>query len=335
MPGRDGSSDSAGRAADSAAALGRGELPVEAVARLDQLRRTSSWTSDLGVGEFAAVRGVGFDPVGQVMGSTVDQIGYSGWGACGTMQYAAARRYGYPTRTTTGSAGSRWVGYGILRAALYAARRRAVARLAQECTAVCGDGVVGVRLSIRPFPGVAHALEFTVMGTAVRARGRHHLTAPFLCDLSGQDFARLLRSGWVPCGIAFGVAVGVRHDDYRTVGMAGSWRNGEVPGYTDLVQRTRAEVRDQIGADVTRQGGSALAVRDMTLKIREQECRIYEGNRDHVAEATMIGTALTPLRPGQQPDRQPDRGVLQILRLDQPHDRVVGARLTDQGLEQQ
>ena len=304
---------------------------MEAVARLDQSRRTASWTSDLGAGEFAAVRGVGFDPVGQVMGSTVDQIGYAGWGACGTMQYAAARRYGSgPGGATTGSGGSRWVGYGIRRAALYSARRRAVQRLVEECTMLGGDGVVGVDLSIRPFPGATQALEFTVLGTAVRARGRHHLAAPFLCDLSGQDFARLLHSGWVPCGLAFGVAVGVRHDDYRSRGVARSWRNGEVSAYTDLVQRTREEVRAQIGADVTRQGGSALVVRDMTLTIREQECRVYEGNSDHVAEATMIGTALTPFRPS----RPEAPGVLQILRLEQPHDRVVGARLTDQQPEQ-
>lgn len=328
---------SAEQSARNVTALGRGELPMEAVARLERMRRTASWTSDLSGGEFAAVRGVGFAPVGQVVGSTVDWIGYSGWGSCGPYRAAAGSRYrstagGSPGRVvgTGGTGSSPSVGYGVLRAALYSARRRATRRLEQECIAVGGDGVVGVQLTIRPFPGVKHALEFTAVGTAVRARGRQHPALPFLSDLSGQDFARLLHSGWVPCGLAFGVAVGVRHDDYRTLGVARSWRNGELAAYTQLVQWTRAEVRTQIGTDVTRQGGSALVVQDMTLKIREQECRRYEGNQDHVAEATMIGTALAAFRP-DLPQRP---GVLQILRLDQRHDRVVGARLTDQEQEQ-
>lgn len=96
---------------------------MEAVAQLERMRRTGSWTSDLSVGEFAAVRGVGFDPVGQVVGPTVDWIGYSGWGSCGPYRPTAGSRYrstagGSPGRVvgTGGTGSSPSVGYGVLRA---------------------------------------------------------------------------------------------------------------------------------------------------------------------------------------------------------------------------
>jgi uncharacterized protein YbjQ (UPF0145 family) len=322
-------SDEQSRAGETAEApaASRSDVPQVAVARLQQLRRTSSWTSDLSVDEFAAVRAVGFDPAGQVMGTTVDQIGQGGWGSCGV---TSSSGFGGVSRSlapgvvgTRDGSRSRWVGYPGLVQALYAARRRAVRRLEQECRAVGGDGVVGVTLTIEDFPGAAQALEFQAMGTAVRARGGVHPTRPFLTDLSGQEFAKLLSSGWVPCGLVFGVAVGVRHDDYRTRGLLRSWRNGEVAGYTDLVHHVRAQVRSELADDVARHGGAGVVVQDMTLRVWEQECRVMDGVQDHVAQATIVGTAVSPFR--HTGERQ---GALQIMRLGQEHGRVVGRRLS-------
>lgn len=308
------------RAHAGAAALERGELPPEALDRLQQLRRTGSWTSNLSVDEFAAVRSAGFEPVGQVMGATVDTIVRPRYADCGLRG-----RWGGQPMTTAGLGGAaRGSGYRQVTEALLAARRRAAHRLTQECAALGGDGVVGVRLSITEVPGTLPAFAFTVMGTAVRARGRVHPRAPFLSDLSGQDFARLLQAGWVPCGLVFGVAIGVRHDDYQTVQARWSWGNTEVTGYTQLVEQTRADVRRRIADDVARHGGAGLVVQQMTLRVRELECPSSEGARDHVAEATLIGTAVTPLRPGG-----PTTTPQQVLRLDEPYPQVISTRLTN------
>lgn len=173
--------------------------------------------------------------------------------------------------------------------------------------------MVGVYLEIAPFPGAAKAVEFSAIGTAVRARGSYHPRSPFLSDVSGQDFAKLVHSGWVPCGLAFGVAVGVRHDDWDTRQATRSWSNAEVPGYTDLVQHVRAKVRSDLAADVVRQGGTGVVLREMDLRITEQECQLSEGNLDHVAQATVVGTAIVPFT-RTSPDALPPS--LTILRLD-------------------
>jgi hypothetical protein len=77
-----------------------------------------------------------------------------------------------------------------------------------------GHGVVGMRLSqgLFSFGG----LEFTAIGTAVRAPGAAYAQEPFTCDLSGQDFAKLIMAGWAPAGPALGISIGSRHDDRAT-----------------------------------------------------------------------------------------------------------------------
>jgi hypothetical protein len=75
-------------------------LPPAAAARIAEVRGSVTWSSAQSTGEFAALRAVGFEPVGQVMGSAVHHVGRSGryWGyhdcLYGGMRYAfsSARR---------------------------------------------------------------------------------------------------------------------------------------------------------------------------------------------------------------------------------------------------
>src|SRR5271166_4507992 len=92
----------------------------------------------------------------------------------------------------------------------------------------------------------AGGLEFKAIGTAIRAPGVPPVSAwpsrggrpkrPFTSDLSGQDFTKLIMKGWVPAGLALGISIGSRHDDWLTVGQT-RWGagNAEVVGYTELV----------------------------------------------------------------------------------------------------
>ncbi len=284
--------------ARSIAAVKSGQLPLRAQQRLADLRDSDAWTSDLSVSEFQLLGSVGFSPVGQVMGTSVYQIGYAGtwwcggggqfqqgrgqWGAGGSWQGTQSRYVSGPSAATPTP---------LIRS-LYDVRRRALNRMTAEAQALGGDGVVGVELTMRPFPGAPNALEFAAIGTAVRAAGSVRPSTPFLSDLSGQDFVKLLQSGWVPVGIAMGVDVTVRHDDWNTRSQARSWSNAEVSGYTQLVQETRDGCRSALETDVKRQHGEGVVVRTMSLRIHEQECGTTEGARDHIAEATILGTAI-------------------------------------------
>jgi uncharacterized protein YbjQ (UPF0145 family) len=265
---------------------------------MQEIRRSGTWGSALTSDEFAAIRSVGFAAVGQVLGAAVYNIGYTGGyncpGAWGS--YGAGSGWGVPARTVTQVSGrGGWGSFGPLVQAMYDARRKALDRMVTECAELGGHGVVGVKLTIGSFPG--GGLEFKAIGTAVAAPGApmpKGRRKPFTSDLSGQDFAKLIMKGWVPAGLVLGISIGSRHDDWLTVGQT-RWGagNAEVVGYTELVNEVRHDSRRQLEADVKRIGAEGVVIADMEMRVRERECPVQEGRRDHIVEATVIGTGIT------------------------------------------
>src|SRR5207248_2554125 len=81
----------------------------------------------------------------------------------------------------------------------------AMTRMEEEADQLGADGIVGVRLDIGRYEWGADLAEFISVGTAVRHRGGELHRAPngrpFTSDLSGQDFATLLRAGYRPVGL--------------------------------------------------------------------------------------------------------------------------------------
>lgn len=274
-----------------------------------EIRGSGTWGSALTVDEFATIRSVGFEPVGQVLGAAVYNIGYTGGYNCpGPFDSVVG-----PERAVTQVSGRERSGsFGPLVHTLYEARRTAIARMSARCADLGGHGIVGVRLTIGEFP--AGGQEFRVIGTAVLAPGARRPRRPFTCDLSGQDFTKLISTGWVPVGLVFGISVGVRHDDRLTRGQTWwSAGNAEVLGYTDLVNDVRHDARTQLRLDVQRLGGEGVVIADVSLQIRERECPVREKQRDHVAEATMTGTAIARF---SRAARRRGPSSLSILSLD-------------------
>jgi uncharacterized protein YbjQ (UPF0145 family) len=276
----------------SAAEIAAGRLPLRAQWRIAEQRERrdrgepGSFTSDLTIQEFAAIRSVGFSPVGQVLGSAVYNVGwsYTGCGYLGgTGLYTAGRWSASPV-----------VPVPTTRQLLNEARHRAVARMREECAGLGGDGVVGVRLALQPFYG--NGLEFIAIGTAVRADGDRHPRRPFTSDLSGQDFAKLIRSGWVPVALVQGVGAVIRHDDWRMQAQQSSWMNVEIAGTTQLVHAARDEARDSLAADGRRYGGHTVLLQKMDLRVQGQRCASVQEGEDHVATAYLWGTAVVPFK---------------------------------------
>jgi uncharacterized protein YbjQ (UPF0145 family) len=310
------------------------DLPAAAEARMAEIRASGTWGSALTSDEFAAIRSVGFEPVGQVLGACVYNIGYTGGYACP----GAWGNWGYgqvmPVRTRTQvSSRSGFGSFGPLVQAMYDARHKALDRMTAECEELGGHGVVGVRLTIGAFP--AGGLEFKAIGTAIRAPGvgpvstwRHHGARPkrpFTSDLSGQDFTKLIMKGWVPAGLALGISIGSRHDDWLTVGQT-RWGSGnaEVTGYTELVNDARHDARQQLAADVARLGGEGVVIADMQMRVRERECPVSEGRRDHIVEATTIGTAIARFSDAEQRHSGP---TLAIMSLDPQRRQAARIRI--------
>ena len=310
------------------------ELPAAAEARMAEIRASGTWGSALTSDEFAAIRSVGFEPAGQVLGACVYNIGYTGGYACP----GAWGNWGYgqvmPARTRTQvSSRSGFGSFGPLVQAMYEARHKALDRMTAECEELGGHGVVGVRLTIGAFP--AGGLEFKAIGTAIRAPGvgpvstwRHRGSRPkrpFTSDLSGQDFTKLIMKGWVPAGLALGISIGSRHDDWLTVGQT-RWGSGnaEVTGYTELVNDARHDARMQLERDVARLGGEGVVIADMEMRVRERECPVSEGRRDHIVEATTIGTAIARFSDAEQRHSGP---TLAIMSLDPQRRQAARIRI--------
>jgi uncharacterized protein YbjQ (UPF0145 family) len=311
------------------------ELPAAAEARMAEIRASGTWGSALTSDEFAAIRSVGFEPAGQVLGACVYNIGYTGGYAC---PGAWGSSWGYgtpmPARTTTQvSSRGGWGSFAPLVQAMYDARHKALDRMTAECEQLGGHGVVGVRLTIGAFP--AGGLEFKAIGTAVRAPGAppvstwaHHGSRPrrpFTSDLSGQDFAKLIMKSWVPAGLALGISIGSRHDDWLTVGQT-RWGagNAEVTGYTELVNDARHDARQQLDRDVAKLGGEGVVIATMEMRVRERECPVQEGRRDHIVEATTIGTAIARFSHEEQRHSGP---TLAIMSLDPQRRQAARIRI--------
>lgn len=255
-----------------------------------EIRGSGTWASALSADEFAAIRSVSFEPVGQVLGAAVYNVGYSGGYAC-PGSWSGYGVFGQPYQSVTQLSGLGGPGsFGPLTQTMYEARRQAIGRMSAECAALGGHGVVGVSLTIGAFP--AGGLEFKAIGTAVRGQGASPPPRPFTSHLSGQDFAKLITAGWVPVGLALGISIGARHDDLRTLGQT-RWGSGntEVDGYTALVTEARHDARVQLERDVAALGAEGVVVSTMDMRVRERECPVQEHGRDHIAEVTIVGTA--------------------------------------------
>jgi uncharacterized protein YbjQ (UPF0145 family) len=286
------------------------ELPAAEEAAVAGARPGGTWGSVLSCQELAAVRSVGFAPVGQVFGAAVHATRAATWSSC---PGAGGPGAGMPVPSVARVAGPGDPGgFGPLVEAMYQARRAAVDRMTVQCAVIGGHGVVGVRLSRGPFG--FDGLEFTAAGTAVRASGTAAgLRVPFTSGVSGQDFARLVMAGWVPAGLAFGIAIGSRHDDRATARQTRPWSgNAEMAGWTALVNQTRQDARCRLEDDVRRLGAEGVVITDMRMRARERDCPVTVGRHDHIVEITLTGTAIASFSRAGHPHAGPTLAVMPV-----------------------
>src|SRR5512142_2838258 len=238
----------------------------ERIARMKQEVARGFFTSDLSINEFLLVKQSGFEPLGLVLGSSIYHIGFqqSNWSQNQEM--------------------------GVLTQAMYHARELAMTRMEEEADQLGADGVVGVRLNIGMYEWGAELAEFIAIGTAIKHRGdvvhRAPNGRPFTSDLSGQDFATLLRAGYRPVGLVMGNCVyHVAHQ-----GLRAAWKqvgkNQEMPLYTQALYEARELAQERMQAEANElQAGGIVGAR-----INEQSF----GWGSHVIEFFAIGTAVVP-----------------------------------------
>ena len=285
-------------------------------ARAARAGKTRSWGSSarqsaLAADELAAIGAAGFLAVGRVTGAAGYARAITEDRCPGTWSGHEINARGYDAAHTDVSnvGGSPDGTLATVVRAMDQVRREAINRMAAECAALSGHGVVGVRLTSSVTSSyTSEYLECTAIGTAVRASGAPSLDHPFTADLSGQDFARLIMKGWVPVGLVLGLAIGVRHDDVTTSQYAPST---EIGGITYLISATRHDARRKLSQEVRRVGGDGVAVTSVDLAIRERECPKSRGH-DRIAQATVAGTAITRFALPAQPTGLPALTIMPL-----------------------
>ena len=247
----------------------QGGVPLDAVSRLRRMRGEGGpplFTSDLSVSEFVLLEQLGWRPLGLVLGSSIYHVGiqYGNFYQNQELQY--------------------------LSAAMYEARELAMSRMEEEADVLGADGIVGVRLEVGGYDWAENALEFTALGTAVKApvsdtAWRTRDNKPFTSDFSVQDFYKLVSStGYVPRELVLGNCVyHIAHQGFvqqmRNIGA-----NVELNNYTEAIYEARELAMGRMQAEAEAHGADGIVGMQIVEKTH-----IWS---PHVIEFMAIGTSV-------------------------------------------
>lgn len=233
----------------SLARIEEGHITLGAERRLRELREHGGlFTSDLTVSGFALCHQLGLRPLSQVMGSSIYQVGYQ--------QETWPIMLGGSIMTELDTLSDAW----------NEVRRRALNRLEEEATHAGADAVVGVQLRTDAHDWAMGAIEYAVLGTAVRREraardGAEDKRGPVLTELSVADYSKLIRAGIEPVGIVAWSAVFFASYAFGSMlqltGLP-TMQNYELSEFTQAFYSGREQVMERIGAQASTMGASGI-----------------------------------------------------------------------------
>jgi uncharacterized protein YbjQ (UPF0145 family) len=254
-----------------------GGLPESARERVQQAaaRGGAFFTTTFSVAEMAVARLAGYEPLGQVMGSSVYHVGWSG------LLAADAGELGGVTH----------------------ARRdsffRSLGRMAEEARLLGAHAVVGVRLDVRGYEWSGELSEFTAVGTAVRVSGPVP-ERPALSNLTVQQLYKLELAGLWPIDVVMGNSAW--RNLHADCAADGRWLNTELPAHTACIDHARAAAQKRFKDAIA--STNAHGVVAVTVDRRFHESEWEQNNSQHTefkAEVVLLGTAVTRLREPRLP----------------------------------
>jgi uncharacterized protein YbjQ (UPF0145 family) len=274
-----------------------GGIPLEAQERIEHQREEGGvFTSDLSVDELAALRGIGYEPMALVMGSSLYRMGWISTGMGMGMGMGRMMNWGAiePQELT------------YLTAALAESRARAIHRLVLETEGLGAEGVVGVRLVVKRWEWATGMAEFTVLGTAVRRVGHAAPEVPFTSTLSGQDMAKLISCGYRPVALVMG-AIAFQAVAFfgGGLGMRGgfgvsSWYNQEVTSYSRALHQAQGVGRQRMANEAFRVGAAGVVGVEIESHVLEYSTG-SETVGGRIVEWVILGTAVVPQTGSQKP----------------------------------
>ena len=300
----------------SLAQVRAGGIPLRAEQRLADEASPDRrfFTSDLSVNEFRLVSEAGCEPISQVMGSCIFHVG---------------QIPDYKGKTAEIS---------VLSNAHRESRRAALARLVQEAALLRADAIIGVHLNERMITMGARGkggddggeiLEFTVVGTAVRAPWITHTAGqPVATDLSGQDLWALAQDGFEPAGFLFefcryhvwhvagGEGGGIRGQPGVALAVGSARKVGELEAASHAIEEARSIATDRLLAQARACGAEFVVGSDMTIKMREVPCGAGGCQLDDLdIDISWFGTAIRQIPNAQIVARPTPSLMLSMLPL--------------------
>jgi uncharacterized protein YbjQ (UPF0145 family) len=260
-----------------------GGLPIAAHERLTDLaQRENFFTSGLSVGDFLLTRRYDVQPIAQVMGSSVYQVGW--------------QRYQWQSAWGPGAI------YELdqLSNAWNDARARAVNRLDQEARLAGADAVIDVTFENRRHEFLSGEIEIVVNGTAVRLPpgvAARPDGAPRLTDLSAADFTLLHRSGYDPVGIVCSTSVTYVAASVQTHRLTTGWQrsapNAELGDFSTGVYAARENALARAQGTAQQHGAEGIVgvSLDVDVGVREFE-RNDVTHKDLIVTVHVIGTGI-------------------------------------------
>jgi uncharacterized protein YbjQ (UPF0145 family) len=276
--------------------LAKGGLPLDAMERLQaqQARQGTSgslFTSDLSVSELNLVRQSGYEPLGQVLGSTVYHVGLQ-WRTPNWRDSDRGKAFSYEMEVLTRGFDN--------------ARHLALGRMQQEASMLRATGVVGVRLEQRGYQSSESTLEFSAIGTAILETGGSQAWSqskaasvpPFLSNLSGQDFWTLRQAGYRPVGLVVGNCAYCQIPSWPTLRatngvLGGSWQNQELTEYSKALYKARSLAMRRLKAEAANLDADGVVEVQVQIDARPQHKDENHGSIvGMLYHVTVIGTAI-------------------------------------------
>lgn len=293
-----------------------GGIPLRAEQRLAEEKGEGLFTSDLTVSEYLLARDAKCTPISQVMGSCIFHVGqipdYKG--ATGVIKVI--------------SDGHR------------DSRKAALSRLFQEAQLLGADAVIGCHLKDRMITmgsrgkggdDGGEVLEFTVVGTAVRAPWiTHPPNTPIITDLSGQDLWALAQDGYEPCGFLFEFCR--YHVWHVTRGFMGM--QGELPQASDAVNQARDIASASMVEQARACGAEFVVGSDMTISVKEVPCG-YGGCQldDMDVDLSWFGTGIRRIPGRKETSHELPPFMLSMIPLGRRNDALIEAEDDEDDIE--
>jgi hypothetical protein len=317
-------------------------LPQAAHDRIARQRASGTTGSLFSAPAAAAAKSAGLAPVGEVFGSIAMNLGWSGTGCNfygqrlgggfggggllggpgGGNGMFGGNMFNYQTPVTTSGDHGGYAGFAPYVKAFQHGWHGAVDRMLMEARILGAEGVVGVQVSRVRID--ASVYEFTAIGTAVRSVDTSLVSRPrvqgeiWYANLSAEDVASAIHSGFQPREMALGLSVSTKHEDYQLKQQRSAWAgNQEIDGLTLLVNAARHDARNQLVARAKKDGGADLVITHQSVTEFETPC----GEEvDLHAEAVFIGTILVPgpMRDFRTKNRPGSASVTTVLPLTDP-----------------